>query len=379
MALALTEEQSMLGDSVRAFLTEQAPVTHLRALRDSRSPEGYSPALWQRFAELGFTGTLIPEAHGGLGLGAVEAGVIGEALGHTLTPSPFLSSAVIAAALLADGASAEQQAKWLPAIARGSLIAALALDEKPKHQPQSIALAAQQSGSGFRLDGHKTFVVDGHVAGLLIVVARTAGASNDDDGISLFAVEPASHGVTIERTAMVDAHNAARIAFAAVEVGADALIGPLHGGRPLLDRVLDLARAVVASELVGIADEVLARTTRYLGERKQFSRTIGEFQALQHRAAHLYCEIEVARAITLKAQQALAGGAGDARLLVTAAKAKAGSAATRAVQEGVQMHGGIGVTDEFEMGFFMKRARVLQELLGDANFHGDRLATLQQY
>lgn len=379
MALALTEEQSMLGDSVRAFLTEQAPVTHLRALRDSRSPEGYSPALWQRFAELGFTGTLIPEAHGGLGLGAVEAGVIGEALGHTLTPSPFLSSAVIAATLLADGASAEQQAKWLPAIARGSLVATLAVDEKPKHQPQSIALTAQASGNGFRLDGQKTFVVDGHVAGLLIVAARTAGAGSDDEGISLFAVDPASRGVTIERTAMVDAHNAARITFAAVELDADALIGPLHGGRPLLDRVLDLARAVVASELVGIADEVFARTTRYLGERKQFSRTIGEFQALQHRAAHLYCEIEVARAITLKAQQALAGAAGDARLLVTAAKAKAGSAATRAVQEGVQMHGGIGVTDEFEMGFFMKRARVLQELLGDANFHGDRLATLQQY
>lgn len=379
MALALTEEQSMLGESVRTFLSEQAPVTHLRALRDNRSPEGYSPALWQRFAGLGFTGTLIPEAHGGLGLGAVEAGVIGEALGHTLTPLPFLSSAVIGATLLAGGASPEQQAKWLPAIARGSLVAALALDEKSKHQPQSIALTAQPSGGGFRLDGRKTFVVDGHAAGLLIVVARTAGALDDDGGISLFLVDPASPGVTIERTAMVDAHNAARIAFAAVEVGADALLGPLHGGRPLLDRVLDMARTVVAAELVGIADEVFVRTTRYLGERKQFSQTIGEFQALQHRAAHLYCEIEVARAITLKAQQTLAAGAGDARLLVAAAKAKAGSAATRAVQEGVQMHGGIGVTDEFEMGFFMKRARALQELLGDSNFHGDRLATLQQY
>ncbi|WP_315806119.1 MULTISPECIES: acyl-CoA dehydrogenase [unclassified Bradyrhizobium] len=379
MPLLLTEEQSMLRDSARGLISDKAPVAHLRHLRDSRDETGFSRELWATFAEMGFAGLLVPEEHGGSGLNAVEAGVVMEEIGRTLMPSPFLSTAVLAASALTRAGSAAQKAEYLPKIADGSLLAALALDEGAKHRPLHTTMQAVRSGNGFRLTGAKAMVVDGHVADLLIVAARSAGAPGERDGLSLFLVDPKAKGVAIERTVMVDAHNAARITFDHVEVDADHVLGEIDGASAILDGVLGLGRGAVASEMVGLSEEVFGRTVAYLKERKQFGKLIGEFQALQHRAAQLYIEIEITRAAVLKALQTLDSDPADAAALVAVAKARAGATATRAVQEGVQMHGGMGMTDQFDIGFFMKRARVCEELFGDSNYHADQLACLRGY
>jgi alkylation response protein AidB-like acyl-CoA dehydrogenase len=379
MALVLNEEQSMLRDSARGLISDKAPVSHLRQLRDTGDATGFSRDLWRAFAEMGFAGLLVPESFGGSGLGCVEAGVVMEEIGRTLMPSPFLSTAVLAASALSRGGSAAQQSAHLPKIADGSLLAAFAVDEGAKHRPLRTSMQAVRSGNGFRLNGAKAFVVDGHIAGLLIVAARTAGAAGERDGLTLFLVDAKAKGIAIERTAMVDAHNAARIVFGNVEVNADSVLGEVDQGHRLLQGVLNIGRGAVASEMVGLSEEVFGRTVGYLKERKQFGKSIGEFQALQHRAAQLYIDIEITRAAVLKALQTLDGNFEDAAAAVAVAKARAGSTATLAVQEGVQMHGGMGMTDQFDIGFFMKRARVCQELFGDSNFHADQLARMKSY
>ena len=375
MALILTEEQSMLRDSAR----DKAPVSHLRHLRDTRDATGFSRELWQTFAEMGFSGLLVPEEFGGGGLGCVEAGVVMEEIGRNLMPSPFLATSVLTASALARGGSAGQKSEYLPKIAGGSLLAALAIDEGTKHRPLSTAMRAVRSGNGFRLEGDKAFVVDGHAADLVIVAARTAGSAGEREGLTLFLVDRKAKGVEAERTVMVDSHNAARIRFDKVEVNADGVLGEVDQGSALLDAVLDIGRGAVASEMVGVAEGVFGRTVGYLKERRQFGKAIGEFQALQHRAAQLYIEIEITRAAVLKALQTLDKDVGQSAAAVAVAKARAGATATLAVQEGVQMHGGMGMTDQFDIGFFMKRARVCQELFGDSNFQADQLARMKGY
>ncbi|HYA35173.1 MAG TPA: acyl-CoA dehydrogenase family protein, partial [Candidatus Binataceae bacterium] len=375
----LTEEQSMLRDNTRSFLAKNAPVSHLRQLRDNRDATGFSRALWKNFVEVGLAGILVPADHGGLGLGYVEAGVVMEELGRTLTPSPFFSTAIVAATAIARYGSDKHKSEYLPKIAAGELIATLAVDETAKHRPDKIALSAARSSSGYVLNGAKTVVIDGHVADLLIVAARTSGASGDTKGITLFGVDAKAGGVRAERTSMVDTHNAARVTFDKVAVGADAALGAVDSGWAALEGTLNAGRVALASEMVGISEDVFARTVSYLKERKQFGKAIGEFQALQHRAAQLYCEMEVTRSAVLKALQTLDSSFDQAAAIVAMAKARAGKSVTLAVQEGIQMHGGIGMTDEFDVGFYMKRARVTQELFGDSNFHADRLARMSRY
>jgi alkylation response protein AidB-like acyl-CoA dehydrogenase len=379
MALVLNEEQSMLRDSARGLISDKAPVSHLRQLRDAKDAAGFSRELWRAFAEMGFAGLLVPENFGGSGLGCVEAGVVMQEIGRTLMPSPYLATAVLAASALSRGGSAAQKSAHLPKIADGSLLAALAVDEGAKHRPLQTSMQAVRSGNGFRLNGAKAFVVDGHTADLLIVAARTAGAAGERDGLTLFLVDPKARGIAIERTTMVDAHNAARIVFDNVDVNADGVLGEVDQGQRLLEGVLNIGRGAVASEMVGLSEEVFGRTVGYLKERKQFGKSIGEFQALQHRAAQLYIDIEITRAAVLKAMQTLDSHFDEAAAAVAVAKARAGSTATLAVQEGVQMHGGMGMTDQFDIGFFMKRARVCQELFGDSNFHADQLARMKCY
>jgi alkylation response protein AidB-like acyl-CoA dehydrogenase len=379
MALVLSEEQSMLRDSARSLIGDKAPVSHLRHLRDSKDATGFSRELWKTFAEMGFSGLLVPEEFGGSGLGCVEAGVVMEEIGRNLMPSPFLSTAVLACSALSRGGTSAQKSEHLPRISDGSLLATLAIDEGSKHRPLQTRLQAVRSGNGFRLNGAKAFVVDGHTADLLIVAGRTAGAAGERDGLTLFLVDANSKGIETERTTMVDSHNAARIKFDNVEVNADSVLGEVDQGFRLLEGVLNIGRGAVASELVGVSEEVFGRTVNYLKERKQFGKLIGEFQALQHRAAQVYIEIEITRAAVLKALQSLDGHFETAGAAVAVAKARAGSTATLAVQEGVQMHGGMGMTDQFDIGFFMKRARVGEELFGDSNFHADQLARMKSY
>ncbi len=286
---------------------------------------------------------------------------------------------MVAATALARGGNAAQKSEYLTRLATGDLIASLAVDEGAKHRPAKTAMQAVRAGNGFKLRGAKAFVVDGHVSDLLIVAARSAGKPGERDGLTLFLVDPRTKGIAVERTAMVDAHNAARIVFDDVDVTADGVLGEVDQGAALLDGILDVGRAAVASEMVGASEEAFSRTVTYLKERKQFGKLIGEFQALQHRTAHLYTEIEITKAAVMKALQMLDADFGHADAAVAVAKAKAGSTATLAVQEAVQMHGGVGMTDAFDIGFFMKRARVCQELFGDTAFHAERLAELKGY
>jgi alkylation response protein AidB-like acyl-CoA dehydrogenase len=384
MALILNEEQNMLRDSAAQFLKDHAPVSALRKLRDSQETVGFSRALWAQFSALGFASVLVPEAYGGSGLGLVEAGVLAEQIGHHLSATPFLASSVLAVTAIRHGGSPQQQQHYLPLLAAGKMLASVAVDERSKHQPtpcQTHAEAVNKDGKTFwRLNGAKMFVLDGHVADVLLVLASLRSDALGQQ-LGLFFVPRDATGLSIERTVMVDAHNAARVQLKDVEVPASALLGE-DGSRAVqgtLQLVLNAGRACAAAELVGIADEVFARTVAYLKERKQFGRLIGEFQALQHRAAALFCDIELARAAVAKALFTLDQTPASAGLAVSIAKARAGSSATLAVQEGVQMHGGMGMTDEFDLGLFMKRARVLQEFLGDANFHQNQLALHRGY
>jgi alkylation response protein AidB-like acyl-CoA dehydrogenase len=377
--LIFTEEQNMLRYSARDFMADKAPVSQLRQLRDTKDPIGFSKVVYQNFVDMGFTGVLVPEEFGGTGLGHVEAGIVMEQIGHHLTQSPFLASSIAAVTALLQAGTVAQQKTWLPGLASGAAIATIAIDEKSKHRPTQIALRATPTETGYTLNGAKTFVLNGHVADILIVAARRAGDAGDSEGITLFVLDARAQGVEIERTVMVDSQNAARITFKEVQVGIGAVLGPVDAGWKTLNAALDAARAAAAAELLGLADEVFDRTLKYLKERKQFGRLIGEFQALQHRAALIYCELEITRSLVIHAQQQLDASADEASRAVSMAKARAGRTATLAVQEAVQMHGGIGMTDELEIGFFMKRARVLNELFGDVNFHLDQLASQHGY
>ncbi len=375
MPLFLNDEQSMLRDTAKDFVGESAPVSHMRKLRDDKDATGFSRDLWKQFAEMGFTGILIGEDQGGLGLGHVEAGVVLEEIGRNLSPSPFLSTAVAAVEALKGTGHAE---RWYPGILKGETVAALAIDEGAKHR-SSVGLKAERAGNGFRLSGRKQFVTHGHVADLLIVAARTAGAADDEAGVTLFAVPQGAAKMSVTPERLADSSLAARIEFDGVEVDADAVIGEVDAGRDPLGRLLRAGRTGAAAEMLGVGAGAMDMTVNYLKERKQFGTLIGSFQALQHRAAHLYSEMEVARAAVLKAQQLLDAGDDKADAAVSVAKAMTGLATMLSVQEGVQMHGGIGMTDEYDIGFYMKRQRVLAEMFGDANFHADQLARAAGY
>jgi len=379
MPLYLNEDQIMLRDTARELMAAEGSIANqLRKYRDMECEDGFGHALWKQVAELGLTGILVDEADGGLGLGHVEAGIVLEEIGRNLTPSPFLISAVAVVEALRGTAARE---RWLPGILTGDMVGALAIDEGPKHRPEAIAMKAERSGNGFRLSGRKQFVVQGASADVILVAART------DEGLTLFAVEKGAAGLDVEGARLADSSIGARLTFESVEVDSDAVIGEVGQGEEVLKRVLNAGRAGAASEMVGLGSQAMAMTVDYLKQRKQFGKLIGEFQTLQHRASHLYSELEIARSAALKAQQLLddpgswsgAGISPEAEAMVSVAKAKAGRASTLAVQEGVQMHGGIGMTDEFDIGLYMKRDRVLNELFGDANYHADKLARMRGY
>jgi len=373
MALVLNEEQVMLKDAARDFLRGRAPVSHLRELRDSNNQDGFSRELWSEMVEMGWSSILVPEEHGGLEYGFSGIGIVLEECGRTLTPSPLLSTALAGVAALTSAGSKEQCAAILPKVVNGETLLALAVDENTHHRPDAVATEAEAAGESFRLNGRKTAVIDGHVANTFIVSARTGA------GVSLFLVPATAAGVTVERYPVLDTHAAARVSFDQVLLPPGSLLGKLHGGQPVLDRVLDAARVGASAELLGLAQEVFERTIGYLKERKQFGVPIGSFQALQHRAAHLFGEIEMCKSMVQKALQSLDGQDGLDPQLASMTKAKLSETAHKAATEAIQMHGGIGMTDEFDIGFFLKRCRVLESIYGDRYFHLDRFARLRGY
>jgi alkylation response protein AidB-like acyl-CoA dehydrogenase len=375
--MRLTDDQKMLRDTARTFIADEGSISkQLRHLRDTGCTDGFGHGLWKQFAELGLTGICIPESASGMGMGAAEAGLVLEEIGRNLTPSPFLTTAVAAVRALKGSAQAE---RWFPGIVAGDTVAALAIDEGKRHDPNGITMRAEKAGNGFTLSGAKQFVVHGASADLIIVAARTAGSAGEAAGLTLFAVERDAAGMSIENVVLADSSHAARLTFDKVAVDGDAVIGEVDGGATVLGRALGAGRAGAAAELVGVAAGASAMTLDYLKQRKQFGRLIGEFQALQHRAAHLFGEIEIARAAAQKAAALLDAGDARAELMVSVAKAKAGRVAALAVQEGIQMHGGIGMTDAYDIGLYMKREVVLGELFGSPRYHANRVAELSGY
>ncbi|MEO6247303.1 MAG: acyl-CoA dehydrogenase family protein [Sphingomicrobium sp.] len=375
--MRLTDDQNMLKDTAQTFLAEEGGIARqLRHWRDVGCKDGFGHEHWKQFAELGLTGICIPEGAGGMGMGSVEAGLVLEEIGRNLTPSPFLTTAVAAVRALEGSAQAE---RWFPGIAAGDTVAALAIDDGPRHDPAGIAMRADKAGNGFMLSGAKQFVVHGASADLLLVAARTGGTAGETAGLTLFAVARDAAGLTVENVVLADSSHAARLTFDKVAVDGDAVVGEVDCGMTALDRALGAGRAGAAAELVGVAAGATAMTLDYLKQRKQFGKLIGEFQALQHRAAHLFGEIEIARAVAQKAAALLDTGDARAALMISVAKAKAGKVAALAVQEGVQMHGGIGMTDEHDIGLFMKREVVLGEMFGSPRWHTNRVAELSGY
>lgn len=373
---ALTEEQSMLKDQASAWARDEAPVQKFREMRDAGTESGFTPATWEAMVEMGWTGILVPEAYGGSDLGYLTFGVVLEELGRRLTASPLFASALVGTSAVLLGGTEDQKASLLPKVVDGSEILTLAVDEGPRHAPAATALAAGKSGTGYQLTGRKTFVVEGMAATMLIVAARSRGQQGSMDGISLFLVPADSAGVSRERLATVDSRGYANVQFDGVEVGAEALLGSADQGGALLDQVLDRARAGLGAEMLGTAAQAFDMTLEYLKTREQFGRVIGSFQALGHRAAGLFTQLELSRSCAEAALQAIDTGADDAAQLCSLSKARVGDFLHEMSNQLIQIHGGIGMTDEFDAGFYLKRARVLESLYGNQAFHRDRYARL---
>jgi len=366
----LSEEQTMLRDAAKAFVAEKSPVTAFRKLRDGGKT--HDPALWREMCEMGWSGILIPEEYGGSGLGYLTLGLVLEETGRTLTASPLLSTAIAATALLLGGNDA-QKSQWLAKFASGEAIGTLAVDESAHHAPEKIALSAARDGSGFKLSGKKVFVADGGIADVFVVPARTA------KGVTLFLVPANASGLSRQELHSVDSRNFANLEFKNVGVGADAILGTPDQGAPLLDSILDRARASLAAEMLGAASQSFDVTLEYLKTRTQFGQVIGTFQALQHRAARMFTEMELARSCVEAALNAIDKNANDIPQLCALAKARAGDLWHLVSNEMVQMHGGIGMTDAHDAGLYLKRARVAEALYGNSAFQRDRYARLMGY
>ncbi|MCC7516163.1 MAG: acyl-CoA dehydrogenase [Pseudomonadales bacterium] len=378
MALAFNEEQRALKDTARDFANNQSPIEAFRALRKDSSGTGYDQTVWQAMIELGWTGMIFPEAYGGFAFGCMGLAGCVEELGRTLVASPLLSSVLAGSAILHAG-SEEQKQTLLPQIIGGEKLAALACDEGHHHQPARVATTAVREGNTFILNGNKTCVINGLTADVFVISARTNHAVDATDGISLFLLDASTPGVRSERVTLVDSQPYARLVLDNVCIPDSHLLGTVDNGFAPLDKALDIGRICLAAEMFGGMQEIFERTVQYLKERKQFGTLIGTFQALQHRASHMFTEIEMCKSILMLALDALEKDTPNAPQLISAAKAKISDTYELISNEATQMHGGIGVTDELDIGLFLKRARVSAALLGSARFHYDRYATQEGF
>jgi acyl-CoA dehydrogenase len=376
MGFTLTEEQELLKQTAREFIQEKSPVAELRRLRDSVDESGFDRKLFSEMVELGWTGVVYPEEYGGLDMGFFELGLILEECGRTLVAQPILSSVVMGGGCILEGGNDLQRKEVLTSVAAGEKLLALAFQELSRHSPYCVETTAEASGDHFVLNGQKTFVLDGHVADQIVVVARTAGARDDRDGLTLFLVDAGTEGLQVNRTIMMDGRNAANIRLDSVKAEQSAVIGEVGQGAAVLDPVLDRATVMLCAEMLGAIDEAFEKTLEYLKTREQFGVLIGSFQALKHRAANMFVEAELSRSIVLQALGEVGSNSDGVSSLVSCAKARLNDAIVLLCNEAVQMHGGIGVTDEEDIGLYLKRARVMVETLGDSAWHRDRYATL---
>jgi len=378
--LVLTEDQDLLAKTAADFAAERSPVSRMRQLRDSRDPDAFSRALWKEMAELGWVGIPFPESVGGAGMGLAELAVVLEALGRKLAPEPFLSCVLLAGQALLLGGSEAQKSRWLPPLVAGEKLLALGFQEaRSRYDLRRVATRAERAGQGWRLRGEKIQVEGGASADAWIVSARTAGSDGDASGITLFLVPRGAAGLESVRQHRIDSRNVALLELDGVTVTAGDVVGAVDAGGDLLESVVDRATVGLCAEMLGSMSEAFERTLDYMKQRIQFDVPIGSFQALKHRAAQCFIEIELARSTVMAAARAVDAGDAEAGKLVSLAKARCSDAGVLIGNEAVQMHGGIGMTDEHDIGFYLKRARVAEMTFGDAAFHRDRWARLSGY
>ena len=379
MKLILTEEQEFLRDTAKDFAQERTPVTHFRSLRDNKDENLWDKDIWQEMVNLGWSGILIPEEFSGSDFGVAGISVILQECGKTLTPSPLFSTGVLGAYAISNFGTQEQKEKYLPKIVSGEITTALAVDESSHHDPCKTLFKAEQKGNDFLLNGKKTFVIDGASADILIILARTSGNSGDLAGLTLFIIESDVDGIEKIKLDMADSRNYANIEFNDVECSNKSILGALESGGETVERILDIGRIAMSAEMLGNAESAFETTIDYLKQRKQFGVLIGTFQALQHRAAEMFCELELTKSAVMAAIHGADENSNELQRLSSLAKTIAGETLNLVSNEAIQMHGGIGVTDEYDLGFFIKRSRVAEQIFGSSTYHTERYANLSGF
>ncbi len=379
MGLILSEDQLILRDMAKSFCDEKSPVDRMRKLRDTRDETGFTRDLWKEMGELGWIGIPFPESVGGSEMGYGELGVVLGECGRVLAPEPFMSTVLLGGNAILLGGSEPMQKELLPDLCTGDRILALAFQERGRFAPYAVETSAKREGDSFRIRGEKQFVLDGHLADQIVTVARTAGGVGERAGLTLFVVDADTKGVSVQRTEMVDGRNAAVITFEDVDVDAGRVLAEIDGGADVLDPVFDRATIGLCAEMVGSFEEAFERTLEYLKTREQFGVKIGTFQGLRHRASEMFGELEFARSVVRDAQSAIDEGRDDVAECASGAKARCSDVANLIGGEAVQMHGGIGMTDEEEIGLFFKRLKAAELTLGDAIYHRNRFASLRGY
>ena len=374
MDFDFSEEQGLLRDSVTRLMADRYSFAARKGFL--ARPEGWSPVLWGNYADLGLLALPFEEEYGGFGLGATETMIVMEAFGSALALEPYLSAIILCGGLLRHAASAEQKARFLPALLSGESRFALAqMEKQSRHDLADVTVTARSTGTGYVLEGAKSLVLHGGSATHFIVSARLAGGQRDGAGIGLFIVPASAAGVEHRSYALQDGHRAAEVAFSRVEVAADAVIGDPEGGLPVLERAVDEAIAALCAEAVGAMQAAQNLTVEYLKTRQQFGVPIGSFQALQHRAAEMLVALEQARGMALYATMMVAEpDAAIRRRAMRAAKIQIGRSAKFITQQSVQLHGGVGVTMEYAIGHYFKRLTMIDTLFGDADHHLGLLA-----
>ena len=379
MKLILTEEQEFLRDTAKNFAQERTPVAHFRALRDSNDQNLWDKDIWQEMVNLGWSGILIPEEFGGSNFGVAGISVILQECGKTLTPSPLFSTGVLGAYAISNFGTQEQKEQYLPKIVNGKITTALAVDESSHHDPSKTSLTAEKKDDKYILNGKKTFVIDGASADVLIVLTRTSGNSDELAGLTLFIIDSNADGIDKTKLDMADSRNYANINFNDVKCSNQDILGSLESGGETVESILDIGRIAISAEMLGNAESAFETTIEYLKQRKQFGVLIGTFQALQHRAAAMFCEIELTKSAVMAAVHGADERSNELQRLSSLAKTVAGETLHLVSNEAIQMHGGIGVTDEYDLGFFIKRSRVAEQIFGSSTYHTERYANLSGF
>ena len=379
MKLILNEEQQFLKDTAKNFAEERTPVNHFRSLRDNKDDLLWDKDTWKEMVNLGWSGILIPEEYGGSNFGLAGISVILQECGKTLTPSPLFATGVLGAYAISQYGTEEQKKKYLPQIANGEITTAIAIDESSHHNPLNINTSAVSKDNSYILNGKKVFVVDGASADLLIVVSRTSGKTGDSTGLTLFLVENNQPNINVVKLDMADSRNYANITFSDITVQKENILGDIEAGGEAIENILDIGRIAISAEMLGNTEAAFESTINYLKERKQFGVLIGTFQALQHRAAEMFCEIELTKSSIMAAMQGADNNSNELQRLASLAKTMAGETLHLVSNEAIQMHGGIGVTDEYDLGFYLKRSRVVEQIFGCSKFHTERYANISGF